>query len=174
MSKRTASELIEPLTDEQGPIPTFAPARLDEQGRLVMSEAERRARSLAAAGVLKALAKRADQDPAGIENELMQAIDAARPPGQKVVEGLDSRRSDPIRIHPIRSNPIRSNPIQFDLMARIILLDADAIVSAQALLDCGLKDKVTVATHNNRHLGRFLDARQEPGKRSEIDLRLNH
>jgi predicted nucleic acid-binding protein len=37
-------------------------------------------------------------------------------------------------------------------------IDADVILAAQAMLFTGLGDKLTVATYNERHLSRYLDA----------------
>jgi predicted nucleic acid-binding protein len=38
-------------------------------------------------------------------------------------------------------------------------IDADVILAAQALLFAGLADELIVATYNERHLSRYLDAR---------------
>lgn len=38
-------------------------------------------------------------------------------------------------------------------------IDADVILAAQAMLFCGLTDQLTVATYNETHLSRYLDAR---------------
>ena len=68
------------LCDEQGPIPMFSPVTLDEHGRIVMSEEERRARSAAALRALKAIAKIPDNE--GDEQRLRDALmdlDAQRP-----------------------------------------------------------------------------------------------
>jgi predicted nucleic acid-binding protein len=37
-------------------------------------------------------------------------------------------------------------------------IDADVILAAQAMLFTGLNDELTVATYNERHLSRYLDA----------------
>jgi predicted nucleic acid-binding protein len=37
-------------------------------------------------------------------------------------------------------------------------IDADVILAAQAILFTGLGDELTVATYNERHLSRYLDA----------------
>ncbi len=37
-------------------------------------------------------------------------------------------------------------------------IDADAILAAQAMLFTGLGDELTVATYNERHLSRYVDA----------------
>ena len=67
------------LCDEQGPIPMFGPAVLDEHGRLVMSDDERRARSAAGLRALLALAELPDTDPPGTDELVMRGIDEGRP-----------------------------------------------------------------------------------------------
>jgi hypothetical protein len=49
------------LSDERGPIPAFGPVRTDENGRLVMSDAEQAARRDAAIRTLAAIAKITDE-----------------------------------------------------------------------------------------------------------------
>ena len=67
------------LCDEQGPIPVFGPVTLDEHGRIMMSEHERKARGAAAIRALKALAQLPDTDPPGLKELIMRGIDEARP-----------------------------------------------------------------------------------------------
>ena len=67
------------LCDEQGPIPTFGPIRLDDQGRIVISEEEIEARAEAGLRMLRALAFMPDDDPPGTDEEFMRNIDAERP-----------------------------------------------------------------------------------------------
>jgi hypothetical protein len=78
------------LRDEQGPIPTFPPRALDEQGRLIpLSPEERKARSAAAIRALKAIRTRTDEtDTDENWSEFFRGIDANRPPGQKLFEGM--------------------------------------------------------------------------------------
>jgi hypothetical protein len=77
------------LSDAQGPIPTFPPRALDEHGRLIpLSDEERRARSEAAVRALKAIRDRPDDDPPGTTERMMRGIDANRPPGRKLFEGM--------------------------------------------------------------------------------------
>ena len=47
----------------------------------------------------------------------------------------------------------------WDIEQRDKELDADVILAAQALLFTGLTDTLEVATYNERHLARYLDAR---------------
>jgi hypothetical protein len=76
------------LVDEVGPIPAFPPRQLDNLGRLIsLSPEERKARAEAAIRALDAIRNLPDDDPPGIEAEFMRAIDADRPPGQKIFEG---------------------------------------------------------------------------------------
>ena len=49
------------LADEQGPIPTFGPARTDERGRIVMGQGEREARRDASIRALGAIGRIADE-----------------------------------------------------------------------------------------------------------------
>jgi hypothetical protein len=77
------------LSDENGPIPTFPPRVLDEQGRLIpISPEERAARHRAAMRALAALDKLPDDDPPDAVIEMMRGIDSRRPPGQKLFEGM--------------------------------------------------------------------------------------
>jgi hypothetical protein len=65
-SDRAAETPHDGLFDEQGPIPTFPPLRLDEHGRIIpISEEERRARHSAALRALRALDALPDDDPPG-------------------------------------------------------------------------------------------------------------
>jgi len=78
------------LCDEQGPIPTFPPRAVDEQGRLIpLSAEERKARSEAAIRALNAIGKITDETDTD-ENwgEFFRGIDANRPLGQKLFEGM--------------------------------------------------------------------------------------
>jgi hypothetical protein len=84
----TAQEQAMTLRDAEGPIPTFPPRALDAQGRLVpISAEERRERSRAAIRALKAIESLPD-DPPGTTEEMMRGIDANRPPGSKLFEGM--------------------------------------------------------------------------------------
>jgi hypothetical protein len=77
------------LYDEDGPIPTFPPLALDEHGRLIpLSAEERAARHRAAIRALAALDKLPDDDPPDVMIEMMRGIDARRPPGQELFEGM--------------------------------------------------------------------------------------
>jgi hypothetical protein len=69
------------LCDEQGPIPTFPPVQCDSKtGRMLpMSDEERAARRDAVIRVLKVIEQREDNDPPGIEEEIMRGIDSHRP-----------------------------------------------------------------------------------------------
>lgn len=67
------------LRDEQGLIPAFGPVKLDEQGRLIMSEGERRARMAAGVRALKALSRLPDSDPPGVEEQFMRNYDESHP-----------------------------------------------------------------------------------------------
>src|SRR5689334_18833759 len=76
------------LVDDRGPIPTFPPLALDEQGRLITpSPEERAARHDAAIRALAALDQLPDDDPPDTEIEMMRGIDALRSPGRKLFEG---------------------------------------------------------------------------------------
>ena len=78
----------EPLCDEEGPIPTFPPLKVDGRGRTIpLSPEEKRARSEAVRRMLKVLRDQPDNDPAGIEEEIMRGIDTNRPDGMKLFEG---------------------------------------------------------------------------------------
>ncbi len=78
-----------PLCDAEGPIPTFPPRALDEHGRLIpLSPEERTARRDAAIRTIKALQSLPDTDPEGSDEEMMRGIDANRPPGRKLFEGM--------------------------------------------------------------------------------------
>lgn len=67
------------LRDEQGLIPAFGPVKLDEQGRIIMSEEERRARMAAGIRALKALNQLPDNDPPGTEEQFMRNYDESHP-----------------------------------------------------------------------------------------------
>jgi hypothetical protein len=78
-----------PLCDAEGPIPTFPPRELDAQGRLKpLTPEEQRARAAAAVRTLNAIRSRPDGDPPGTEESVMRGIDANRPPGLKLFEGM--------------------------------------------------------------------------------------
>lgn len=88
---RPAAQVPTPpsLVDEQGPIPTFPPRQFDEHGRLVpISDDERRARAEANARALRVIFSRPDNDPPGVEREMMRGIDENRGPGRKLFEGM--------------------------------------------------------------------------------------
>ncbi|HWE35956.1 MAG TPA: hypothetical protein VG406_05230 [Isosphaeraceae bacterium] len=74
--------------DEQRPIPTFGPVKLDEHGRIVMSDEERAARRDAAIRVIAAIRHLPDDDPPDTEEQMMRGIDANRPEGAKLFEGM--------------------------------------------------------------------------------------
>lgn len=75
--------------DEQGPIPTFPPRALDEQGRMLpISEEEEAARRDAAIRVIAAIRRLPDDDPPDTEEKMMRGIDANRPEGAKLFEGM--------------------------------------------------------------------------------------
>jgi hypothetical protein len=77
------------LIDDRGPIPTFPPLALDEDGRLIpLSPEERAARHNAAIRALAALDQMPDGDPIDTEIEMMRGIDALRRPGHKLFEGM--------------------------------------------------------------------------------------
>ncbi len=63
------------LRDEQGLIPAFGPVRLDDQGHVVMSKEEQRARAEAAVRALKAIERMPDDDPPEAEEEFLRALD---------------------------------------------------------------------------------------------------
>ena len=67
------------LRDEQGLIPAFGPLRMDDEGHILMSEEEGRARMAAGIRALKALNKLPDDDPPGIEEEFMRNFDESHP-----------------------------------------------------------------------------------------------
>ncbi len=80
----------ESLSDEQGPIPTFKPLKLDDRGRMIpLTTEEREARSDAIQRTLRVLRVLPDDDPPGIEEEIMRGIDSHRPDGFKLFEGYD-------------------------------------------------------------------------------------
>ena len=77
-----------PLCDEQGPIPTFPPAKVDEKGRLIHpSPEERQARSDAYRRLMKIRREQPDDEPPGLDEEIMRGIDSHRPEGMKLFEG---------------------------------------------------------------------------------------
>ena len=76
------------LCDAEGPIPTFPPRTTDARGRLVpISAEERQERSRAIIRTLKAIETLPD-DPPGTTEEMMRGIDANRPDGAKLFEGM--------------------------------------------------------------------------------------
>lgn len=76
------------LHDAEGPIPTFPPRRLDSRGKLVpISDEERAARSCAIIRTLKAIETLPDDAP-GTTEEMMKGIEANRPVGAKLFEGM--------------------------------------------------------------------------------------
>ena len=89
MSERTTIEgrPTQVLTDGEGPIPAFGPVPQDEHGRIVLSEADWRDRAEAALRVLRLLPTLPDEDPPGVEVEMMRGIDATRP-HRKLFEGM--------------------------------------------------------------------------------------
>ncbi len=63
------------LSDEQGPIPAFGPAKTDKKGRLVMSPEEREARRQASMRMLKVIGTITDEtDTDEIWDEVMRAL----------------------------------------------------------------------------------------------------
>ena len=77
------------LRDEQGPISTFPPRALDDKGRLIpLSPEERFARTNSAIRALNALNSLPDNDPPGIDEEIMRGMDNNRISGQKLFEGM--------------------------------------------------------------------------------------
>ncbi len=77
------------LTDARGIIPAFPPRPIDAIGRPIpISPEEREARRDAALRALDALDDIPDVDPPGLMEEGMRAIDAARPPGRRLFEGM--------------------------------------------------------------------------------------
>ena len=77
-----------PLSDEEGPIPIFAPRRaLDVQGKFVpMTPEEREDREEAFQRRMRVI-NALDRDPPGSDEEFMRAIDSHRPEGSKLFEG---------------------------------------------------------------------------------------
>lgn len=67
------------LSDEQGLIPAFGPVQLDDEGHIVMSEEEGRARMAAGVRAFKAMHLLPDEDPPGIEEEFMRNYDENHP-----------------------------------------------------------------------------------------------
>ena len=87
--KRYEPEPVPELADDQGPIPTFPALSLDGHGRLISpTPEEREARHVAALRALAELDRRPDDDPPDTEVEMMRGIDAHRPPGRKLFEGV--------------------------------------------------------------------------------------
>jgi hypothetical protein len=79
---------ISTLQDAEGIIPTFPARRLDARGRLVpLSAEEREVRSRATIRALTAIEALPD-DPPGMTEAMMRGIDANRPAGSKVFEGM--------------------------------------------------------------------------------------
>ena len=77
------------LTDAHGPIPTFPRRVLDDHGHVVpLTPEERKARSEAALRTLRAIRDRQDDDPPETERAMMEGIDANRPPGLELFEGM--------------------------------------------------------------------------------------
>jgi len=77
------------LVDDLGLIPAFPPRPLDASGRQIpLSPREREARRDAALRTLDALEAINDDDPPDLMEEGMRAIDAARPPGRRLFEGI--------------------------------------------------------------------------------------
>lgn len=78
----------EPMSDEQGPIPSFPPRRaFDENGRYIpMSAEEREAREEAYRRTMN-LINETDEDPPGSDEDFFREIDSHRPPGGKLFEG---------------------------------------------------------------------------------------
>jgi hypothetical protein len=78
------------LRDGQGPIPAFPARAVDEHGRLIpLSAEERNARSEAAIRALKAITQIADEtDTDENWSEFYRGIDANRPEGLKLFEGM--------------------------------------------------------------------------------------
>jgi hypothetical protein len=52
---------------------------MDDEGHIIMSEEEQRARMKAAVRVLKVISQRPDDDPPGIEEEFMRNFDENHP-----------------------------------------------------------------------------------------------
>jgi len=74
--------------DRGRPSPRFRSRAMDAQGRVIpLTPEERKARSEALRRTLEAIDSRPDDDPPGIEEEMMRGIDANRPPGSKLFEG---------------------------------------------------------------------------------------
>jgi hypothetical protein len=78
----------QPLSDEQGLIPSFPPRRVfDENGRYIpMPPEEREAREEAYRRAMKVI-NATDRDPPESDEEFMRGIDSHRPPGSKLFEG---------------------------------------------------------------------------------------
>ncbi len=67
------------LSDEEGPIPTFGPARTDERGRVVMSDEERAARRGAAIRALGAIGGITDEtDTEAVWDEVSRSLGEGR------------------------------------------------------------------------------------------------
>ena len=76
------------LRDAEGIIPTFPARQLDARGRLVpLSAEERETRSQATIRALTAIEALPD-DPPGTTEAMMRGIDANRPVGSKLFEGM--------------------------------------------------------------------------------------
>jgi len=77
-----------PLVDEQGPIPTFR-AKTDEKGRLIpQTPEERHARREAWERLVRLRATQPlEEEPPGLDEEIMRGIDSYRPEGSKLFEG---------------------------------------------------------------------------------------
>lgn len=63
------------LFDEQGPIPALGPAKLDKNGRIVMSDEEREARRAAVRRALRAIEQITDESDDLVDwDEVMRGI----------------------------------------------------------------------------------------------------
>ena len=84
-----AAEAAWTLADVHGPIPAFPPRAVDDQGRLLpLTAEERRTRSEAVLRTLAALRDLPDEDPPDALERLMRGLDAKRPPGRRLFEGI--------------------------------------------------------------------------------------
>ena len=77
------------LADDEGPIPTFPPRRLDARGKLVpISAEESKARTRAAIRLLRTFDLMKDDPAPASAEDMMRGIDANRPDGAKLFEGM--------------------------------------------------------------------------------------